>query len=130
LSDKISLRTQLDHYACMSNCMDRAEPELRKRGLASEREAPTRVRYTGAIRTTLQWLLNNEATVKALAERAARLQRIERALVTCFETAAAGVLTVDREGADWRLHVDGREVDVSLTEIAEAIDDMLMGRTT
>ncbi len=128
MTERVSIQAQLDHHTWMANTLDHLEPEAKKRGLATEREAPMRVRYTGAIRTTLQWLRDHETTVRALAGREGRLQRIERALVSCFEQAAIGVLTVEREGADWRLQVEGREVDVSLTEIAEANDDMLMGR--
>jgi len=76
VSDTISLRTQLDHYAWMSNCIDRVEAELKRRGLANDREAPMRVRYTGAIRTTLTWLQRHEAAIKRYLAHAEEIDRL------------------------------------------------------
>jgi len=76
VSETISLRTQLDHYAWMSNCIDRAEPELKKKGLANDREAPTRVRYTGAIRTTLTWLQKHEDRIRRYLRHAEEIDRL------------------------------------------------------
>lgn len=76
MSERVSIQAQADHFAWMSNTLDRLEPEAKKRGYATEREAPMRVRYTGAIRTTLAWLREHEERIKRFLPHAPEIEQL------------------------------------------------------
>lgn len=77
-----------------------------------------------AVLTTLTWLAENAAAVR-MAARLSKIGgygQIERVLVDYLEGIG---LSAELDGVEWKLPIEGRAEDLSLTEIAFAIHEVL-----
>lgn len=77
-----------------------------------------------AVLTTLTWLEENAAAVR-MAARLSKIGgygQIERVLVDYLEGIG---LSAELDGVEWKLPIEGRAEDLSLTEIAIAIHEVL-----
>lgn len=77
-----------------------------------------------AVLTTLTWLEENAAAVR-MAARLSKIGgygQIERVLVDYLEGIG---LPAELDGVEWKLPIEGRAEDLSLTEVAIAIHEVL-----
>lgn len=86
-------------------------------------EADHLIRRQAAIVATLEWLSDHAAAVR-MAGRLSKTghRAIERVLVDYLDGIG---LPAEQHGAEWRLPIEGRSEDLSLTEIAIAIGQEL-----